>query len=60
MKVKIVTEAAAQLFSCQIGDYRDLQRPDAERLIESKDVAAVDETSAAAAPSRNRPAKAKK
>ena len=38
MKVKIETEAAARLFGCAIGEYRDLQRPDTDALIKSGDV----------------------
>lgn len=41
MKVKIDTDAAARLFGCEVGDYRDVQRPDALALIEAGDVSAV-------------------
>ena len=52
MKVKIETAGAAILFGCDIGDERDLQRQDARPLLDSGDVAAVDET--AAKPKRTR------
>ena len=38
MKVRIETDKAAAMFSCAIGDYRGLERPDALAMIESSDV----------------------
>lgn len=56
MKVKIVSENAARMFSCAVGDHRDLQQPDALRLIDSEDVAAVNKASDVAEPVRRKPA----
>jgi hypothetical protein len=41
MKVKIETEAGAARFNCEVGSFRDLQKPDAEALIATGDASAV-------------------
>ncbi len=41
MKVKIENEAGARRFNCAVGDFRDLQKADAEALIASGDVSEV-------------------
>ena len=61
MKVRIATATAARLFSCNVGDERDLQRRDAAALIDSKDVVEVAEkavkSSSRKAPSKKASAK---
>lgn len=59
MKVKIESEHAARLFGCEVGDVRDLQRPDAEALVGSKDISAVEGDEPAPAPKKKAPAKKK-
>lgn len=41
MKVKIETESGARRFNCEVGDFRDLQKPDAVVLIEAGEVSEV-------------------
>lgn len=41
MKVKIETATAAAIYNCQVGDLRDLERPDALPLIEGGHVTEV-------------------
>lgn len=47
MKIKIETEAGAARFNCEVGAYRDLQKPDAMALIEAGEASEVVEEAAA-------------
>lgn len=59
MKVKIETAKAAALFSCAVGDHRDLQRHDARSLIDSGDVSDAEPKARARKPAPKRKASTK-
>jgi hypothetical protein len=54
MKVRIETAAAARLFNCDVGAFRDLERPTATPLIDSGDVS---EFKAATVPAKRKAAR---